>query len=350
MNPVDRMVYNEALGETISVPAFYFAKNGDLNDQRIIFAAGFTDEEGTRGRQIINASAITGEVIDSDVITPPSVCDIPHAFISDVAVATDFRQTESGQILGAYFGDTWGNLWRYLPDTSTESQTLRTGSPQLVSSFGCQQPLHFSPAVVQLDRDSPSNRSGHVFLVQATNSPLDKETDGFAPSQLIILKEDYTSGVVTPDGNFGDASTPGRTVLQVGTDDLCAVTAEDGTCERQLAIDARPAGSPTAILKADGSGFQVFSLWYERSLTGCDQGNTYLLLHEVQADGRLNQLKGMYAANEPLVSVVPVGAKIVIATSEGLRDVTDELGQTFQEGASGTDPTDGSGGGGFQKR
>src|SRR5205814_3037674 len=107
------------------------------------------------------------------------------------------------RLLGGYFGDTWGNLWRYTPSD---------GETHLVSALGCDHPLHFSPTVVQMDADDPNNaNAGQIYLAQVTNSTLDRETETYPASRLVIFREIVSgSGNPTIDTTFG---TNGQIVL-----------------------------------------------------------------------------------------------------------------------------------------
>src|SRR5207253_11407616 len=116
--------------------------------------------------------------------------------------------------------------------------TGTTGATTNVLALGCNQPIHYVPAVVQLDRDNSYNRPGEIYLVQVTNSGLDNETQGFPPSQMIITRDIGTpTGSVTTDTNWtniaikADGSTSG----------LCGVTDSNGNCTTRL-----PAGTVTA--------------------------------------------------------------------------------------------------------
>ena len=171
--------YDRHLGKTISVPGFYFNQTSSLNDFRLIFGSGYpTDPISlTQGRRLVAASALSGAVLSSHHAAPGGHCTQPYTLLADVATARHFATNDNNRLLAAYTGDTWGNLWRYTGDAIRK-----------VESFGCQAPLHFAPTAVQLDRDDPAitQRS----LPDSSNKfVLRPETQDFAPSQMIILKE-----------------------------------------------------------------------------------------------------------------------------------------------------------------
>lgn len=241
--------------------------------------------------------------------------------LADVATAKDFAKDQRGKLLGAYVGDTWGRLWRYTP----------TGA-NLVTNLGCQAPLHFAPTVVQLDRDDPSNYSHELYLVQVTNSPLDEVTENFAPSKMIIMREKPDGGgILGVDALFG---TAGKIVLTAGqADGLCGMTNPGGGCATPLPASARPMGTPTAILKRDGSGFQIISLWYVPDANGCSKGTTYLALHEV-VNGAATQKQGLKIANEPVTSPVVAAGRIFVISSQGAMSIDGDLAATFVPGTA----------------
>ena len=132
---------------------------------------------------LINAAASTGSVLQSSHITPGNTCTQVFGLMSDVATARNFAATEETQILAAYFGDTWGNLYRYVPTVGAHNYTGSTGTVSTVDAGGCTAPIHYAPAIVQLDRDNAANRPGEIYLVQVTNSALDDETKSYPAVQ-----------------------------------------------------------------------------------------------------------------------------------------------------------------------
>ncbi len=109
--------------------------------------------------------------------------------------ARDNGKDAKRTVLAAYAGDTWGSLWRF---------TLG-GTPAAVMGPACHQPLHYAPAVVQLDRDDFTAHPHEVYLVQVTNSALDDATQGFEASQMVFKRDIVNNGVVISDTSFGTA-------------------------------------------------------------------------------------------------------------------------------------------------
>lgn len=247
--------------------------------------------------------------------------------LTDVATARDFAKDESQRLLAGYFGDTWGNLWRY----------SMNGGLQQVKSFGCSHPMHFSPTVAQLDRDDPTNHLREVYLVQATNSSLDLDTTGFAASKLVFTKEvaeSDTNGVlsVRTDTTFG---TNGSIELVTGNDSqICAKTQTSGgttTCVLSMPTDARPTATPLGVLRKDASGFQVLTLWYQPHPNGCNKGATYLTVHEM-VGSTVVQKQGVQVANEPVTSPVIMRGKVFVFGANGPLELTQLTGSAYVPG------------------
>jgi len=317
-------VYEGALGLTISVPAFFLNKTTGLDDFRVIFGSGYPVDPSstTQGRQVVTASAATGTVIETRSVSPNSSCALDLALLGDVATARDFAAGQDNKLLAAYLGDTHGRLWR-----------SRVGIPLAqVADLDCNHPLVFSPAVVQLDRDDPANHARDIYLVQVTNSALDDETRTFPPSKIVLIKEKAdAAGVVTTDSTFG---TAGKVVLTVGVDNqICGVTGTNGACTTPMPAGARPTGTPIAILRRDGSGFIIMALWYTPAPNGCGKGTTYLTIHQVLADA-VSQRLGLVVGNEPVISPVIVGGKVVVVGSAGATNISSSLGVTLTPGTS----------------
>jgi hypothetical protein len=311
--------YNNVLGDTISLPAFFLNKNTSLNDYRLIFSSGYAVTEGstTQGRTLVTASAISGAVISTSSVSPSATCAQEYAALTDVATARDFAKGQNDKLVAAYFGDTSGQLWRY---------TL-AGGLSLDYNFTCDQPLHFSPTVVQLDRDSVASSHAHeIYLVQVTNSNLDLDTVSLPASQMIFAKElaqadsnGNLTGVVK-DTAWG---TNGKIVLTTGTNQLCAIThvASNGAviCDKPLPANARPTSTPLGILKADGNGFQVIAMWYAAPSNVCSLGDTYLTIHQMASDAVTQRLGYAVTTKNPATSPVIVGGKIFVFGSETSR-------------------------------
>ena len=119
--------------------------------------------------------------------------------LTDVPTARDNGKDAKRTMLAAYAGDTWGTLWRF---------TLGS-TPASVMGPSCTQPLHYAPAVVQLDRDDFTAHPHEVYLVQVTNSALDNVTKDFEASKLTFRRDIVnTSGSVVADTTFGTARLP----------------------------------------------------------------------------------------------------------------------------------------------
>ncbi len=338
--PSDKTAYDQMLGNTASVPAFYFGKGGNNNDQRLIFTSGYQNQfepHPSQGLSITSVSAIDGHLIDSDplpVAAPSCTNGVERTALTDVATARNHARYEKGQILAAYFGDTWGNLYRYVPVVDGLGNTTSGGAVNLVQAFGCDAPLHFSPTIVQLDRDDPANHSGQIYIVQVTNSTLDKDTQPFGRSRLVIRKDRALGGLVAPDAGFTTIT------YQMGDSVMCANWDPTGnTCLSLIPNDARPTATPMAVLKADGSGFQIFTLWYSGSTTGCGQGQTFLTLHEVTSIGGVTVKAGLTLANQPVTSAIIAGDKVLYSRRSAsgapeIVDITSQMNQTFVVGGA----------------
>lgn len=323
--------YDKWVGQTISVPGFYFNRTDTMDDHRLVFASGYKTDasSSTQGRRILSASVRSGEILDSQPATNGSSCTQEFTILSDVATAKNFGKSESGRLRAAYVGDTWGTLWRY--DAATISK---------VAGFGCDHPLHFAPTVVQLDRDDPSNNEGQAYLVQVTNSALDNDTFGFPESKLVIMKEvTDDQGQAVADSKFGGT---GAIEMKVGSQELCAVTNKSGGCEALMPVTARPTSTPLAILKKDGSGFQMMSMWYAPDGTGCGKGTTWLNLHEVVGES-VNQIQGLKVADEPVTSPVVAGGRILIVGSNGTVDIAADIEASLSTGTASPVSSVGSG-------
>jgi hypothetical protein len=326
--------YNDLLGNTISLPAFFLnkatvasnsGKTTTVNDDRVVFASGYAVDPNspTQGRALITASASTGAIISSSTLSPDVDCGRPYAALTDVATARDFAKDQNNRLLAAYFGDTAGRLWRY---------TLAGTMTGPAYNFGCDYPLHFAPTIVQLDRDDyDSSHAREIYPVLVTNSNLDSDTSGLPPSRLIFLKE--MAGVNTA-GNITGATqdmtwgnNTGQITLTVGNDaEICGETHKDPvskkvTCVSSMPKTARPTSTPVGVLRSDATGFQVLTMWYVPAADGCTKGTTYLTIHEMAA-GKVGQLLGAPIAPEAVTSpvllqghVYAFGSKVYDVTS-----------------------------------
>jgi hypothetical protein len=327
--------YNDVLGNTISLPAFFLNKTTSLNDYRLIFSSGYAVADGslTQGRTLVTTSALNGTIVATNSMSPGATCVQEYTALTDVATARDFAKNQSDKLVAAYFGDTAGQLWRY---------TL-SGGLRLAYDFTCNQPLHFSPTVVQLDRDSVASSHAHeIYLVQVTNSNLDLDTVNLPASQMIFAKElaqadndGNITGVVT-DTSWG---TGGQIVLTTGTSQICGKTrvASDGTlvCEKILPTTARPTSTPLGILKADGNGFQVVTMWYASPASVCEKGETYLTIHQMASNVVTQRLGYLVKSTNPATSPVIIGGRVyVFGGTNAFDDVTPFLPDTISAGSA----------------
>jgi hypothetical protein len=269
--------------------------------------------------------------------------------LADVAVARDYSASGDQNLLAAYLADTWGTLHQYAPGFTPILD--KGGAPM---ALGCQHPLHFAPAVVQLNRNNPNNENGNsVFLVQVTNSVLDPNTvtisSDFPASQLVVAK--LTANGNNPpalDPTFGtgglirlsaDATSPANRLCGVATEIKTSSATSCGSGGVPLPASARPTGTPVAVLRSDGSGFQVYTTWYTPPATNWDNcplsstnGNSYVTLHEFLSNGTWAQLYGHAYEHQYVTGVQFVGTTLFITAGDGTPpqqpDVPD-LGQTF---------------------
>ena len=335
--PSTTAAYDNDLGLTTSVPAFYYGKGATKSDFRLIFGSYYTDvSTGNQGKTLINASVGSGTILQSSHITPSGSCGTVYGLMSDVATARNFAIGEETQILAAYFGDTWGNLYRYVPTVGANNYTGNTGAVSTVTAGGCNYPIHYAPTVVQLDRDNGANHPGEIYLVQVTNSGLDDETKAYPASTMILRRDLASGGTVTADSSFATIT------LTAGvTGQLCGVTNAAGTsCVETLPATARPNATPMAVLKKDGTGFDIVSTWYLPPANACTDGTTYLLIQEYTISGGLKTKYGTKLASEPVTSAVFVGGKLMFVSQTGVTDLTTMLpsGLAFTPGTVGGAP------------
>jgi hypothetical protein len=316
--------YSSVLGNTISLPAFFLNKTSSLDDYRVIFTSGYpvTDGSTTQGRALVIASAATGDLLTTNTVAPVAECKQEYTALTDVATARDFASGQDNKLVAGYFGDTSGQLFRYAMGAGiTVDQSLT-----------CDHPLHFSPTVVQLDRDATTTAYTHqIFPVQVTNSDLDLDTTNLPPSKMVFWKETAqtdTNGNVTnivKDTSWGSG---GQITLTVGNDnEICGDTQTDAsgniTCKNSMPITARPASTPTGVLLSDASGFQVMAMWYVPAADGCTRGVTYLTIHQMSAaSGIVTQRLGKNVASEPVTSPVILGGRIYLFGSSGAIEIT----------------------------
>jgi hypothetical protein len=79
-------------------------------------------------------------------------------------------------------------------------------------------------------------------------------------------------------------------------------------------------GTPTAILRPDGLGFQVITAWYDASAIGnnCSAGSdfsvgtSYLTVHEFDASGAWYQVAGISVASSAVTGVAFAGTGLFV--------------------------------------
>ena len=377
-----KSTWESYLGETESVPGFFFNNDSTKSDYRVIMTSGYpyadrtstsTSTSTSQGRTLVVAramgvdSASKGAVLDTYSFSVPASCSsLPaahkYAQLADVAIAKNYtRTTDSAPqdlgLIGAYFGDTYGFLHQYAPGLTPKVDHPSSGFPV---HLGCGQPLYHPPAVVQLNRFD-SSFSTDFFLVQVTNSvrdPLTRPLDGtFTASKLAVVKvrDGSPPQVANNDALFG---TNGVITLEVGRTDvlgICGVTTSgksstDATCGSGgsfLPATARPSAAPNAIIRSDGQGFQVITVWYVPPAANWDtcagsgtDGKSYIVLHEFLMGGGWVQVFGQEIPHELVTGVQFVGTNMFYSTSDaggGSSEPTPiqgNFGQTFRPALS----------------
>jgi hypothetical protein len=329
--------YDAVLGNTLSLPAFYFNKTSGMNDYRLIFTSGYavTDGSTTQGRALVTASVGSGAIQSTSALAPTVSCAQEYAALTDVATARDFARGQDSKLVAAYFGDTSGQLFRY----------TQGGGVTVDQALSCDHPLHFSPTVVQLDRDSYTTPHAHeIYPVQVTNSNMDLDTDKLPPSKMMFWKEvahtDAAGNVtsVSTDTTWGQG---GAMTLTVGNgNDICGDTTMDLqrriTCRSPLPTNARPTSTPLGVLLKDASGFEVMTTWYAPATDGCSRGESYLTIHQVTAagTGAVTQRLGLAVASEPVTSPVILGGHLYVFGSNGPLDITMKVPDSLSPGRS----------------
>jgi hypothetical protein len=334
LNASGKTTYDAGLGLTVSIPAYYLNKTDNLDDYRLLMASGYRSDMTSggvgQGLSLFSIGAASGSIRTRATVTPQGgSCAQEYTIMTDVATAKDYTKNSSTgvderqKLLAGYAGDTWGTLWQF-DGTST---------PKVVANLGCNNPLHFSPTVVQLDRDDPTNHPHEIYLVQVTNSSMDAVTSGFPPSQMVFMRQLVdTNGAAYLDTSFG---TNGQVVLSVSdSTKMCAITdSSGGTCTLPMPAAARPMSTPLAVLKRDGSGFLVLSTWYVPAASGCGKGTTYMQIHEyTSGQAILNQ--ALKVGDEPVSAPIVVGGKIMVMSSGGPVVINGSVLQNFVVGTS----------------
>jgi hypothetical protein len=347
------------LGETDSTAAFAFHRTSAETDNRVLMASGYPLSGTSNTTKLIDAMILDGSTPSTAgsgaTIGGSGSCDgstgQEFAVLTDVAVARDnFHNGASPadqNLLAAYVGDTWGTLHQYAPSFSPALD--KGGAPM---ALGCNQPLHFSPAVVQLNRNNSNNPDNSVYLAQVTNSILDAVTVGSSfPASMLVIGKETSIGSAPPalDQTFG---TSGLIKLaadtsQGTTNRLCGVTtvvktssaSDCGTGGSWLPSTARPTGTPVAVVRTDGTGFQLYTTWYDPPKANWDtcpesatSGNSYVTLHEFLSNGTWAQIAGREYPHQYVTGVQFVGSTLFITFGTNAttpNPTTDNFGQTF---------------------
>jgi hypothetical protein len=346
------------LGETDSVPAFTYRQTVDQNDYRVLMASGYPYPSGSSTTtKLVEATAFAGATPSTTggaTISGSGSCTgttgQEFAVLADVAVARDYTKNGNQNMLAGYAADTWGTVHQYAPAYSPALHDIIT--------LGCQHPLHFSPAVVQLNRNDQSlTADTSIFLAQVSNSILDPITVAYSagtfPASKLVVAKLTTIGNNPPalDPTFGtsgliqlsaDASSATNKLCGVATTIKTSVATDCGAGGSWLPNNARPTGTPVAVLLTGGTGFQGFQLfttWYTPPAANWDNcpgsstnGNSYITLHEFHADGTWAQIAGVPIQHQYVTGVQFVGTTLFITGGDGTNPQTPQtfnLGQAF---------------------
>jgi hypothetical protein len=348
-----KTAWESYLGETDSVPAFFYNSDSSKSDYRVVMTSGYpyvdrtstsTGTSTSQGKTLVVARAMgtdaasKGAVVDTYAVPAPTCSSTPTAhkytLLGDVAIAKKYTRANASSpqdlgLIGAYFGDSWGDLHQYTPSYSPKVDSASSGFPV---HLGCGHPLYYSPALVQLNRfDSAATTD--FFLAQVTNSvadPLTRPLDNtnFPASKLVVVKvRDGAPPLV--DTTFG---TSGLITLTAGRTDalgICAVTTagkaagatDCGVGGSFLPATARPTSSPNAIIRSDSAGFQLITVWYVAPAANWDtcpssstDGTSYIVLHEFLAGGGWIQIFGQAIPHEMVTGVQFVGNNLFFST------------------------------------
>jgi hypothetical protein len=330
VSAADKATLDGALGKTISLPAFFFGKSATMDDTRVVYASGYSEEtDSTQGLALVTASAATGayrsKVSASGLgaaCAKPRVDPTEPTLLADVAVARNFGISDSERIAAAYVGDTWGNLFRWVPPIDGSNNIAAgNGTINLVESYSCSQPLHLPPTIVQLDRYDPAKSPGAIYIAQLTNSahdPLTSAVTGAFPASQLVIRKDLSQpgGSVVADGTF--AGTGKITLSSSNPAQICAVwNAAASSCTTPMPAGARPLSSAIGVLKSDFDGFVLITLWYIPDSGGCNKGASYLTIHEISSTGSAHQTHGEKIGDEPVIGSVFSAGKLYITRSDG---------------------------------
>jgi len=376
----DGETWDKKAGYTNSVPGFYFSGYvAGAADNRVLMASGYPTTTasgyGSQGLVLINADAATGAIKDTQDITGKAseTCSAQtHTMMADIALARYYscagdacastNTILSQSLMAAYAVDTWGNTYQYVPSADTKLTNLY--------HLGCGHPLYYAPAVVQLDRSitASTTAKNYIYLVQVTNSNLDSDTATVSethPASLMVVTK--LNGNVSPPQIVSSYNPTynenGQIVLSAdpnapntGTICLQSINAETGlpdnftdgaktwdqTCAAAggtaFPVDARPIGTPSVVLRADGLGFQVLTGWYDATAmsNNCSSGGqfnygtSYLTVHEFGASGAWYQIAGLALTNTVLTGVAFAGAAVFVdGMTQGAVPQSIDVGETF---------------------
>jgi hypothetical protein len=103
---------------------------------------------------------------------------------------------------------------------------------------------------------------------------------------------------------------------------ICGVwNATAKTCVTPMPAGVRPLGSPTAVMRQDGEGFALMTMWYWSDGNGCSKGKTFLTVHMVSTSETVVQVHGEEVGTEPVIGAVFLGAKLVVVRQSGPKTV-----------------------------
>jgi hypothetical protein len=345
----DRAAWDASLGETTSVPAFYFAgypSSTAKADNRVLFASGYPITSTTQGQYIVNADATTGAVKDHiNVLTKGGTtgCAQTYGILADIGLARNYTSESTSQyLMAAYVADTFGNTYQYVPGATDQTKVLT-----LLYHLDCKQPIYFGPAVVQLDRNPKANSSAKniVYLVQVTNSNLDPATmlysSQYPGSQIVVTKLDGNFIPPVPVASYGssgngqiilstDPSASASNRICIQTTNSTSFTGSRNTktatqsCQdaggAPLPSSARPVGTPLVVMRSDGLGFQAIVSWFDPTTSSNDcsgsnsynYGTSYVTVHEFGASGAFYQIAGFTYAKTVLTGATFVGTSLFL--------------------------------------
>ena len=211
--------------------------------------------------------------------------------------------------------------------------------------------------MVQLDRvgqnGNPNGSDNSVYLAQVTNSVLDPVTVAYSaayPASKLVVAKLSTIGNNPPalDATFGsggsvqlsaDAPLIANRLCGVTTAGKTSAATDCGNGGSWLPNSARPTGTPVAVIRSDGTGFQILTTWYDPPAANWDNcpdsstnGNSYVTLHEFLSNGTWAQLYGLQIQHQYVTGVQFVGTTLFITAGDGTSPFTPpggNLGQNF---------------------